>query len=84
MEVMGVVVLKGKIKTNKIKLSNYTMVHYPFGLCIYSIDSYMVVVDQFTPVYLFTPTLNFSQRFIIFHGKDVYHIIDNYQIDHID
>ena len=25
----------------------------------------------------------FSQRFIIFHRKDVYHIIDNYQIDHI-
>ena len=25
----------------------------------------------------------FSQRFVIFHGKDVYHIIDNYQIDHI-
>ena len=26
----------------------------------------------------------FSQRFELFHGKDVYHIIDNYQIDHID
>ena len=25
----------------------------------------------------------FSQRFELFHGKDVYHIIDNYQIDHV-
>ena len=25
----------------------------------------------------------FSQRFVLFHGKDVYHIIDNYQIDDI-
>ena len=55
----------------------------------------IVVVDQFTP----TPKLysgggpihahvpihahpQFSQRFELFHGK-VYHIIGNYQIDHI-
>ena len=25
----------------------------------------------------------FSSRFVIFHRKDVNHIIDNYQIDHI-
>ena len=25
----------------------------------------------------------FSQRFVLLHGKNVYHIIDNYQIDHI-
>ena len=25
----------------------------------------------------------FSQRYVLFHGNDVYHIIDNYQIDHI-
>ena len=25
----------------------------------------------------------FSQRFVFLHGKNVYHIIDNYQIDHI-
>ena len=25
----------------------------------------------------------FSQRFVLFHGKDIYHIIGNYQIDHI-
>ena len=25
----------------------------------------------------------FSQRFVPFHGKDVYHIIDNDQFDHI-
>ena len=25
----------------------------------------------------------FSQRFVLFDGKDVYHIIDNYQIDNI-
>ena len=38
---------------------------------------YVVVVDQFTSVYLFTPTL------ARFDGKDIYHIIDNYQIDNI-
>ena len=25
----------------------------------------------------------FSQRFVLFHGKDVYHIIDNDHFDHI-
>ena len=25
----------------------------------------------------------FSQRLVLLHGKNVYHIIDNYQIDHI-
>ena len=25
----------------------------------------------------------FSQRFVLFHGKNVYHIIDNDQFDHI-
>ena len=26
----------------------------------------------------------FSQRFVLLHGKNVYHIIGNYQIDHIN
>ena len=33
--------------------------------------------------YQFTPTPNFLGRYMIFQREDVYHIIDNHQIDHI-
>ena len=52
------------------------------GLVI-TLNGALVVVDQFTPMYLFTPTLNFLKDLLFFRGKDIDHNIDNYQIDHI-